>query len=224
MLLPFFVSFFHKYKVSALSLLAIFGVTLGVYGISIGHNYWPHNSFIGTSGLLIPAIFGALHLSKKYHYFQPYQKVIVIVLFCICLFNPIKTLCSSILIDLKTNYSKLNYHPDPEITKIIDKYSTTDNYILLKDNAVLYTIWDRKHPFAWSTMIDQLIMLYPGKTEDEKLSKVRSEIESKLPVIIYIPPNAISLNQVKHLDKVVYPIIQKYQYIQVVPHLYILNK
>jgi hypothetical protein len=224
MLIPFFLLFFLKYKINYFSTLAIVGVIFGAYGISIGHNYWNHNNLIGTASLLVPAIFGALYLSQTYQEFFHIRKFITIIIFIIFYTYPLYLITSGVVNDIKTKYIKPNIYPDKKITNLINRYSSKGDYILLKDDPFPYVLWDRKHSLKRSVMIDRLIVLYEGNTEEEKLTNIKIQIESKLPKIIYIPPSVISSQQTKHLDYIVNPLIREHKYTQIYPDLFVLDE
>jgi len=221
-LFPFYVTFFYKYRLSAFSILSLLVIILGAYGISIGFNYFDHYSLIGTICVFIPAIFGALYLSQSYKNLNPKKKNIVVVFYIICLIIPLIIIFNNISTNIRSKYTKQNYLPEQKITDTINQYSKKGDYVLLKDNPFLYVVWDRKNPLKWSTMLDQFIVTYKGNNEQEKLHNLLLQIETNLPKIIYIPPSKIYLEQTKHLNKVIKPLINKYQYYMVYPDLYIL--
>ncbi|OGD08940.1 hypothetical protein A2397_05080 [Candidatus Amesbacteria bacterium RIFOXYB1_FULL_44_23] len=222
-LVPFYIFFIFRHKLGAFSLTTIAGVILGALSITIGRNYWDHNYLMGTASLLLPAIFGGKYLSQIYFKFSKRTKILTVIVFLLFMVWPTVMLGYNFLVDVYArSYPKPVIYPDPVLSQAVQKYSTANDYILLKDNPITYVVWNRKHSNKWSTMLDSLLKLYEGESTGEKLSILRSDIETKLPKIIYLPESQIRLEQNFHMTQVLYPIINKYNYQQLHPNFYVL--
>ena len=222
-LIPYYIAFYYKYKISYFSIINIVGILIGCYGISIGHCFWKHYYLIGTMGLLLPAIYGSIYLSKLFNKL----KLTNILLLIICIqmiFITINQNINNIITDFRQKHAKIEYEIPFQLKTIVYKHTTTEDYILVTEEPILYVYLNRKHSLKTAVFFDELIIYYKGNTFEEKFNNVRLELEERKPKVIYIPANGIlKPRQQKYFNYVIYPIIKKYNYTNIDNSIYYLN-
>ncbi|MEI8344818.1 MAG: hypothetical protein WCG06_01965 [Candidatus Omnitrophota bacterium] len=221
-LFPFYAAFLWKYRLSFFTLVNVIGVLLGAYGISMGHFHATHYQLIGTVGLLLPAIYGALWLSDflKGKDIKYLWLMVPFVVLCVISIGQ----CAQMAKQGIPKCAWYSYQFPENLRDPVKRFTGKNDYILLLENPMMYIFLERKHSFRWGLLLDELIRGYPGDTEQEKMRLVREEIEKKLPKLIYAPPTSqFWARQQKHLEGVVFPIIRKYGYTDLGDGIYVLK-
>ena len=212
LLLPFYAAFLYRYRLSFFSAVNFLGMALGAYAIALGHCFFSHYFLTGTVGLLSPAIYGALFFSNCIRNARGkfrWMFIVLVPIYCYAIAECIAVSEDSFLRSRWYSYSLPAYLRDAT-----NQLTVPGDHILVIDSPMRYVSLDRKHSSRRGMLIDEMIPLYEGSTEDEKLGRVKDEIERKLPRIIYAPEDGpFRARQRKHFRSVLYPIIRDHRYL-----------
>jgi 4-amino-4-deoxy-L-arabinose transferase-like glycosyltransferase len=212
LLLPFYAAFLYRYRLSLFFAVNFVGVALGAYAITLGHCFFSHYFLTGTVGLLSPAIYGGLFFSNCLRNAKGsvrWMLIVLVPIYCYAIAECIAVSEDSFLRSRWYSYSLPAYLKDAT-----DRLTVPGDHILVVDSPMRYVSLNRRHAFRGGLLIDEMIPFYEGSTEDEKLSRVKDEIEKKLPRIIYAPEDGpFRARQQKHFRSVLYPIIRDHRYL-----------
>lgn len=225
-LIPFYLAFFLKWRWSLFTLLNILGFIANMYAVSLGHCFFNHYYIIGCFSFLSIAVYGAACIKDI-----PNKKILTILNFfavllsCWLFCNILSTAWTKGIFTtpgvFQTTYE--NCTAPVELKTTIDKYTNKDDCILLvSPNFYYYVDLNRRHAFKFAGFIDELIPIYSGTTNEEKLHLIKLDIEKNLPKLIFIENSWLFLRQQKHLNHIVIPLIKEYNYQKIGEGIFVL--
>jgi hypothetical protein len=151
--------------------------------INIGHCYHSHYFVLAATGLTVAALPGALALSDALRPARPAVKTWVGVAALGatgCLIYP--------------RYAKgADEHPKPvwrqvagDVREAIEKYSKPNDFILTTGTPDLYFLTGRLGAHETNSFVDELLVIYPGDTDAERVAGMRARLEKTRPKVVVI--------------------------------------
>lgn len=218
-LVPFYVIFVWRWKGSALTIIHLVGIALACYAVSLAHCFLNHYYLIGLIAFIQPAVYGAFStgadLKRTSRQFAVLLPAAVVSLSALQILPAIKT-------DMGCPSGSVDYSVPDDLKSAVEKYSSENDYILLTKNPIYYVLLNRKHTYGWAYMVDEYIRMYDGATEEDRLQRLKMDMEAKLPKVIYLGRGSLISRQKKHLDQVILPLIQEHHYTRLSPGLFVL--
>jgi hypothetical protein len=195
----------------AAALLAVVG---GAYAITIGHCFWPHYFVMGIGGLAACATVSCLDLtgattSRRAQ--RAFGALVVVIL--------LPQLLPRYEADVDRTFPPGPPNVSPGVLDYVVHNTAPDDYILATQ-AGLYFFAGRKSALTYNSFLDEVIATYPGANDDERLARLRAQIELHRPKIIYVYPAYLDRMK-RHLDALVYPVVREGHYITVQDGLYV---
>ena len=97
------------------------------------------------------------------------------------------------------------------VLAVIKKHTTPKDRIFTTGAPALYVQADRLSAVRESTIADPILNFYPGKTDEERLSGLRAQLERNMPKVVVIEP-LYEGERVKHMKLLVTPFLKAHGY------------
>jgi hypothetical protein len=151
--------------------------------ISVGHCYHNHYFVLGATGFVVLALPGADALSDALRFAPRNVKMWVGA-----------ATFAAIGCAFYRGYKKrVDEHPRPvgrvvatDVREAIEKYSKPLDYILTTGTPDLYFVTGRLGAHETNGFVDELLVMYPGNTDVERVSGMRARLEATLPNVVVI--------------------------------------
>jgi hypothetical protein len=111
--------------------------------------------------------------------------------------------------------------PQPGLLAFIKANTTRDDRIFTTGTPALYAHADRVSAVRETNIIDQILGLYDGNTDEEKLRPIREQLVKNRPKIVFIDPEHEPRKQ-RHYRALVKPFLAELKYRQINDRLYLL--
>jgi hypothetical protein len=193
------------------ALLALAG---SAYAITIGHCFWVHYFVMGIGGLSVTACVCCLDLAEGGGSSRAQ-----------CAYGAFAAAVIAPLLwpRYEADVVRISEPAQPNVSSAVIDYvvhnSAPSDYILATQPG-LYFFAERKSALTYNSFLDEVIPTYPGTSDDDRLARLRAQIESHHPKIIYIYP-AYFERMKRHLDALIYPIVRENHYVTVQDGLYL---
>jgi hypothetical protein len=110
--------------------------------------------------------------------------------------------------------------PTPDLMKFIADHTTSADRIFTTGTPMLYVQANRLSAVRESSIIDDVLGAYPGKTDEEKLRPLRDELERNKPKVVFLDP-WFEGRRSRHLAALVMPYLKQFGYKQISDRLYL---
>jgi hypothetical protein len=195
-------------------LAALLTLAGSAYAITIGHCFWSHYFVMGVGGLGVLAAVCCLELRAATASGQAQ-----------CAFGVLAGMAVALQLypryDADAHKVFLPAAPNvsPTVLDYVVRNTRPDDYILATQ-AGLYFFAQRRSALTYNAFLDELIHVYPGKNDDDRLARLRAQIEQHKPKIIYVYPAYLDRMK-RELDALIYPVVQQGHYQAVQEGLYV---
>lgn len=191
--------------------LALLG---SAYAITIGHCFWVHYFVMGIGGLAVTAAVCCLNLVEGG---GSSRAQLAYGAFAAAVIAPL------LWPRYEADVVRISEPAQPNVSSAIIDYvvhnSSPSDYILATQPG-LYFFAQRKSALTYNSFLDEVIPTYPGTNDDDRLARLRAQIESHHPKIIYVYP-AYFERMRRHLDALINPIVRDGHYVTVQDGLYL---
>jgi hypothetical protein len=220
-LVPLAVAFFVFVARRSWILLAtgFVGFVFALYAVAATNCQWIHYYNMSMSGLFFALILGIDSM-------QPYLKEPVIRRFVGV------TLLASVLVPLAPRieaeahrfgtrqFADAYREPVPGVLAAIAQHTQPSDRIFTTGIPSLYVQADRISAVRESTIIDEGLGFYSGRTDEEKLSGVRAELERNQPKIMVLDPEN-ARRKVRHYRALLEPFLTAHHYTKLSEYIWI---
>ena len=193
-------------------LLAFLGFSASLVVISIGHCYWKHYFALGATGLallLIPGIDAICAEPRDARHRAWIGAAMSSAAFFML---------------LPTYLDQEPKHPEPVVEAVparysqaIEQYSHPNDFILTTGTPDLYFLTGRLGSHETNCFVDELLDMYPGNTDTERVEKMRAMLERKRPKVVVLDtsPEAHQPRSVRTVGALVKPYLSDHHYVSV---------
>lgn len=113
-----------------------------------------------------------------------------------------------------------HHEPLPGAFALIKSTTTPSDRIFTSGPPHLYVLMDRVSAVREGNIIDEIMGIYDGETDEERLSGVRAELEKNMPKVVVLDPEH-GHRKVRHYRALVMPFLKAHDYTEVSPGLYV---
>jgi hypothetical protein len=108
----------------------------------------------------------------------------------------------------------------PGTRAAVQRYTTPADRIFTTGPPLLYVQVDRISAVRESTIIDEGLGFYDGKTDEEKLSGIRAQLEANMPKLFILDPENAN-RKVRHDKALLRPFLTSHEYTEIAPHVWL---
>ncbi len=151
--------------------------------INVGHCYWMHYWVLGATGLAALAIPGAEAVSVALRSAKRSTRA----------WAGVATL-AAVACGSYPRYAQANEKPAapvkrevaPDVQEAIRRYSYDGDYILTTGTPDLYFLTHRLGAHETNGFVDELLVMYPGNTDTDRVAGMRARLEATRPKVVVI--------------------------------------
>ena len=203
----------------AYAILSFLAAASAAYATTLGHCFFKHYYVLGMSGLFFMAVVGLEAMSYLMKRASPALArwfTALVLMLCVGGFLPVFR-----------SYYGGHYEAtgptsfQPDLKAFVVEHTKPDDYIFTTGAPGLYVYSDRRSAVRESAILDEFLMLYPGNTDEEKLSAMRAELVSHMPKVVVLS-KAHWLRKQRHLAALLYPFLSQFGYRKISEEIYVL--
>ena len=222
-LVPFFLAADFDKRERLATRLAHAATILGsLYVLGLGRCYFRHYYILAMAGLVVWVIIGSLALSDQLRAGPRRNNVFVVSL--------LATLLIPSIGDRYEREQKKDYAPSDfigygsnipaEDIDFVTENSAPGDRIFTNGAPGLYVFTNRRHATRESAFLDEFIELYPGKTDEERVEPLRSQLIANPPKVVVLDTHHLKRRN-RHLNALIRPFLKDLGYREVGPRYYI---
>jgi hypothetical protein len=162
----------------------------GFFAVTIGHCHWLHYYNMSFTGLSLLAGLGLVGLSEQLERLRGPRNWARLTL----------ALSTYLAIaprydagKAQAAYNAPKYGPfAPDLVEFIRSQTTDRDYVLTTGAPSLNVYTDRRGPATESianAFLDELLVVLPGETDEQKLAPLRAELQRTMPRVVYLDPD-----------------------------------
>jgi hypothetical protein len=193
---------------------AILGLAGSAYAITVGHCFWVHYFVTGAGGLALTAAVCCLDLAEGgggRRAQRAYGVLAGAIIF--------PQLFARYDAEVVRTFEPAQPNVSPSVLDYVVHNTAPSDYILATQPG-LYFFAKRKSALTYNSFLDEVIPTYPGTSDDDRLARLRAQIEEHHPKVIYIYP-AYMERMKRHLDTLIYPVVHEGHYVSVQDGLWV---
>lgn len=220
-LLPFLVAsllFLRRRTVLLLvAALAVFAVSL--YAVTAGNCQWIHYYNLAMAGLFGALVLALEAIRRRLRRSRLWLLVGGVCLACVLV--PLAPLLRTEWQAMGTRHVGDPYRePVPGVLAIIAEHTRPDDRIFTTGMPALYIQSDRISAVRETALTDEALGMYPGDTDEQRLSGIRLQLELHLPKVVVLDP-AHGPRKERHNRVLLMPFLKAYHYQQLTPFIWL---
>ena len=184
----------------------------GMYAISIGHCFWKHYFIMGFGALALLAALSAFQIGAYTR--DPRALRVVGIMTVMLLFPRFHTRWDD---DVHATFKPAVPGPAAVLDYITQNTRPSDYILSTAPGVYFYT--KRKSALTYNSFLDDVIETFPGKTDEERIARMRAQLQKHMPKVVYIEPQ-YPARDTRTLAELVMPFIQDNGYTLVQPQVY----
>jgi hypothetical protein len=218
---PFLAAFAVSDRARLPARLAVVAAVLaGCHAVSLGGCYFRHYFVMGLAGLFLWACLGVLALSPGLAaaprplvlWIRVSMLTVMIMLYGPRIDAEAKGKFKSEAVDLMGLPAA--------IVDFVKKNSAPTDYVFTDGMPSLFLLTDRLRPMRDGGFLDELIDSYPGRTDVEKLSRIRAQLDQRKPKVVYLDNDHLARKR-RTRAALLMPFLTEHGYKEVMPNLYL---
>jgi hypothetical protein len=113
------------------------------------------------------------------------------------------------------------HEPVPGIFDFVEKNSTPADRLLTTGPPFIYVYTNRRSAIREGNVIDEILGVYDGDTDEEKLRPIHDELAAHPPKIVFLDPERADRKR-RHLATLIMPFLKELNYRKVSEYIYVL--
>jgi hypothetical protein len=205
----------------SLLLLAALVVTLlfGLYSVTASNCQWPHYYMLSFNGLFFAFVIGLDSMTTRVRSRRVREGIGVVLLASSVLACWPRYEVESKVMGTRT-FKNFYRELVTGSFEVIAEHTTPADRVFTTGPPLLYPQTNRLGAVRESNWVDEDLGFYDGKTDVEKLSGIRAELERNMPkVFITDPENAH--RKVRHDRALLHPFLLDHKYVEVKPNIWL---
>jgi hypothetical protein len=123
--------------------------------------------------------------------------------------------------EAKAQYTRLPWHePAPGLLAFIEQNTVTSDRIFTTGPPILYAQADRVSAVRQSNIIDEILGLYDGETDEEKLRPIYLQLVKNKPKVVFLDPEHGN-RKGRHNRVLLMPFLAEFKYKKINDYLYL---
>jgi len=206
----------------ALHIAAVTVAVVGaLYSTTLGHCYWRHYYVMAFAGAVLLGVVGSISLSKRIDAARTASlRWWVRSFFVVTVFFTLWPRYDVEREHLAT-YRPAKYGGVPaDLVDFVRSHSADTDYVLVTGDPAINVMADRRAPSVGpNAFLDELLVTYPGLTDQEKLAPLRAELQRTMPKIVYLDPDR-EYRRARFMNTAIRPFLDANGYREVRSHMW----
>ena len=202
-------------------LLAALVVTLvlALYSVTASNCQWPHYYMLSFNGLFFGLIVGVDSMTAVVRSRRARRLVGVVLLVSVAVVSWPRYQVERLSFGTRT-FRNFYRELVAGSFEVIAQHTTPADRIFTTGPPLIYPQTDRLSATRESTYVDEGLGFYDGKTDEEKLSGIRAELERNMPKVFITDPENAN-RKVRHDRALIHPFLTEHKYTEVRPNIWL---
>jgi hypothetical protein len=199
--------------------LALIAFCAGLYGVTIGHAFFPHYYVMAMTGAFFAAAVGAIALDR---YATRSGKGLRAWVGLSWVAAALLALWPQFSEEREKTYTSVDPSVSPSELDFVRKHSTREDRIWTLGDPLLYVYSDRLDALREGIAIDELIEYYPGTTDEQRLAFERDELAHSPPKLVIFGEDSVAASRKDRITRALaVPFLRDFGYKKVSDKFYI---